>query len=186
MRYLLVLSIFLSSFQLIAVDSDFSFVNYSTSEGLLHKTVICMFMDKDKFLWVGTTRGLSRFDGYGFKNYIYDKNNKLSLHGTSINAISEGVDGKIWLSSDVGLEYFDKLTETFHLIDLPGIAGTIFLKNVSIDTNGDLWAYNDSTKLLCLDKSGLRYKYKSIDLSKIIANKGKFEVYRFIVQKGGL
>jgi signal transduction histidine kinase/CheY-like chemotaxis protein/ligand-binding sensor domain-containing protein/AraC-like DNA-binding protein len=186
MRYLLIVFIFLSSLPVISSDNEFSFVNYSTSEGLLHKTVICMLMDKDKFLWVGTTRGLSRFDGYGFKNFINDKKNKLSLHGTSINAISEGVDGKIWLSSDVGLEYFDKLTETFHLVDLPGIAGTIFLKNVSIDTNGDIWAYNDSTKLLCLEKSGLRYKYKSIDLSKTIGINGKFEVYRFIVQKGVL
>ena len=139
-------------------------------------------MDKDKFLWIGTTRGLSRFDGYNFKNFINDKNNKQSLHGTSIIGISEGIDGKIWLSTDAGIEYFDKLTETFYLIKLPEIAGTAFLKNISIDYNGNVWAYSDSTKFICLHKSGLKYLNKRIDLSKQIEGKEKFEVYRFIVQ----
>jgi len=141
-------------------------------------------MDKDKFLWIGTTRGLSRFDGYNFKNYIYDKKNKQSLHGTSIIGISEGVDGKIWLSTDAGIEYFDKLTETFYLIKLPGISGTAFLKNISIDYNGNVWAYSDSTKFICLQKSGLKYLNKCIDFSKQFVGKDKFEVYRFIVQNG--
>lgn len=98
--------------------NGYTFIDYSTSEGLVHKSVYCIYRDKDGFLWIGTSSGLSRFDGYQFRNYVHEKAKPLSINGSSIHAIVEGTDTKIWLSTDAGLEYFDKKTESFHLVTL--------------------------------------------------------------------
>src|SRR5690606_5624489 len=105
MRIILILTIVLQSF---IVFGNNLFKNYSVSEGLLHKTVYCITMDSDGFIWIGTSNGLSRFDGNSFYNFTHNTTNKHSLQGTSIHKIIEGIDGKLWISTEKGIEIFNK------------------------------------------------------------------------------
>ncbi len=71
MRYfllhLMVLVSLVMSKRLIA--QEYSYVNYTTKEGLAGSTVYDAVQDKDGFMWFATENGLTRFDGRTFRNY---------------------------------------------------------------------------------------------------------------------
>ena len=41
----------------------------SAKDGLSCNTVKCIVQDRDGFIWFATPNGMSRYDGYQFKNY---------------------------------------------------------------------------------------------------------------------
>lgn len=51
------------------VKRNYSYRYYSTRDGLVQKNVLCAFQDWDGYIWFGTTGGVSRFDGFSFKNF---------------------------------------------------------------------------------------------------------------------
>ena len=42
---------------------------YSVENGLAHNSITDIIKDNDGFIWLSTKDGLSRFDGYNFKNF---------------------------------------------------------------------------------------------------------------------
>ena len=47
----------------------YNIVNYSNNEGFNQNTIFAIEQDKLGFLWIGTSNGLIRYDGYDFLNY---------------------------------------------------------------------------------------------------------------------
>ncbi len=73
-RYIL---IFILLFEFVArVSAQYQIIteNYSVENGLSQNLVTDMLKDDDGFLWFTTKDGLSRFDGYNFKNYKVSSN----------------------------------------------------------------------------------------------------------------
>jgi len=130
---------------------NISFRNYTPSDGLVHKTVYNIIRDTDGFVWVATSNGLSRFDSYKFENYTHIEGDSLSVQGTSIYGIAEGRERKIWLSTDAGIEYFDKTTEQFHRVENSTIKDNVFRKDIWIDEHGVLWAFNQNLQIIAYD-----------------------------------
>lgn len=50
------------------------FRNYTVTDGLQSNTVWAISQDEQGYMWFGTKDGLSRFDGYQFKSFKFDKN----------------------------------------------------------------------------------------------------------------
>src|SRR3546814_20684675 len=58
-----------------ALDPGKGYVHYvrdswSIQDGLPQITALCLAQDKDGYLWIGTQRGLARFDGVRFTNSL--------------------------------------------------------------------------------------------------------------------
>ncbi len=73
-----------------------------------------MIKDVNGFLWIGSGRGLNRFDGSNFKKYFADntrKNNTVA--GNDINGLIEDSLHNIWIGTDQGLSRYDIKTDTF-------------------------------------------------------------------------
>lgn len=68
---LLILAIFSFCFTIVYAQ-DLNFYPYSVSEGLPSSQVHDIVQGNDGNLWFSTDHGLSRFDGYSFKNYTTD------------------------------------------------------------------------------------------------------------------
>lgn len=117
--------------------------NFSVQEGLAHKTVSDVYRDSQGFLWVGTTNGLSRFDGYSFKNYLFDENDPFALHAYIISEIQEDSVGNLWLATNNGVKYYNPTTESFHTVVLPAQVKSLFISGIAIDEKGDVWACNN-------------------------------------------
>lgn len=66
----------------------------------MHRQVEAVFEYRDGFLWIGTSGGLQRYDGYEFKNWT--KANTGGLIG-AVYRIGQDADGLIWVNADVYL-----------------------------------------------------------------------------------
>lgn len=75
-----------------------------------------IYRDRSDQLWIGTYRGLNRFDEINqkFKRYLYDSDDKYSKDSFNINAIYQTETlSSLWVATDNGLIYFDPTTEHF-------------------------------------------------------------------------
>lgn len=76
---------------------------YTSSDGLPSTSTSRLFQDSRNYLWVGTSMGLSRFDGTNFVNYT----DKQGLPGNVILAIGEDCHGTLYAGTSSGLARFN-------------------------------------------------------------------------------
>ncbi len=76
---------------------------YTTQDGLVRDEVLRVRRDSRGYLWMGTSEGLSIFDGYQFTNYAV----KDGLPNRSVSDILETRSGQYWLATYGGLCRFD-------------------------------------------------------------------------------
>ncbi|WP_164503608.1 ligand-binding sensor domain-containing diguanylate cyclase [Pleionea sediminis] len=70
--------------------------------------------DQSGFIWLGSQRGLYRFDGYEFKRYIHDPNQRDSLAGDFVYSLWSAADGKIWIGTiNDGVSTYHPETDSF-------------------------------------------------------------------------
>lgn len=87
----------LISFQ--SLSQKYSFINYSTNEGLAQSQVLDINQDSKGYLWIATLAGLSKFDGNEFVNY-YEKDGLVS---SSINSLFIDDEDNIWVITSKGI-----------------------------------------------------------------------------------
>jgi ligand-binding sensor domain-containing protein len=76
---------------------------YTTADGLAEDNVMRIVRDSRGFLWFCTGEGLSRFDGYQFKNYSIDQ----GLPHRVVNDLLETRDGNYWVATGGGVSRFN-------------------------------------------------------------------------------
>lgn len=76
---------------------DFTVTRWSRENGLADNSVTCLMQTRDGFLWIGTAKGLARFDGLKFVPL------QLSVSGTNaakeITALYEDADDRLWIGT---------------------------------------------------------------------------------------
>ncbi len=80
-----------------AMGQQVIFKTYTISDGMVANPVRCIYQDSQGFIWIGTYEGLSRYDGYKFRNFTTANGLSHSL----INAIYES-NGKILVAENDG------------------------------------------------------------------------------------
>ena len=126
------------------------FQQLSTPEGLSHPDVHAIESDQQGFLWIGTSHGLNRYDGYQFVSFTKQQDNPTSLAGNKIRALQMARDNVLWVGSNVGLQRFDTTLESFE--NFPIDSDNPIESDNLIDS--DNLRANDITDL-ALDASGL-------------------------------
>ena len=162
MKYLRLLLYILCLFIFSSHLHAYNFLNYSINEGLSHKTVNCIHKDTDGFIWIGTTNGLNRFDGYNFTVFSPQQINNSLFGANIIYKIAEFSDEKLWLATNNGIMFFDKKTETFFSVPLQGQES--HSTSISIDTSGTVWACNMSSYIIKITKQKNSYSAEKIYL----------------------
>jgi PAS domain S-box-containing protein len=76
---------------------------YTTADGLANDGVNRIVRDSRGFLWFSTGEGLSRFDGFGFKNYTQNE----GLPHRSVNDFLETGGGDLLVATTGGLAVFN-------------------------------------------------------------------------------
>ena len=87
---------------------------YSTANGLAQRSVVGMAQDCRGFMWFSTWNGLSRWDGYTFKNYKAHPGDGCRLTSNRIPYITPTGSGDIWCQThDNHAFLFDTRQERF-------------------------------------------------------------------------
>lgn len=95
---------------------NFYFKQLSQQDGLVQNYVRSITLDHNGFYWIGTRAGLSRFDGYEFRNYQNEAENKNSLSADMIFYVVEDAQDNLWVSTSGGLDLYRRKTDDFEHI----------------------------------------------------------------------
>ena len=131
---------------LYAQTGDINFDRISIEQGLSQANVYAIVQDKTGFIWLGTTDGLNKFDGYGFTLYKHDPQNQNSLSNNRITSICESSDTDadvIWIGTIDGLNRFEpgynKTTRFFHDPENPNSLSDNHINTIFEDPSGNIW-----------------------------------------------
>jgi len=156
--------------------SDFNDYKHYTDENGLPSTYISVIQeDKNGFLWIGTSRGVSRYDGNQFTNYTHYYDNSLKHEMGFVGSIIIDEDGEnIWIGINNGTLYTSIDTVNFQKIDK--LIPSLQLKpektaDLLLDEQKILWAAKKG--LLRIDLKGKKYNKFSFDND---LQKGKFRL----------
>ncbi len=96
-----------------AQNKKIIFEHLSIDNGLSQGTVKGILQDEKGFMWFATHDGLNRFDGYNFKVFRNDGENKNSIGGSWIEAMDLDVKGDLWIAHSEGFSKYEKESESF-------------------------------------------------------------------------
>jgi ligand-binding sensor domain-containing protein len=77
---------------------NYSVRSYSSADGLPHKNVTSIAQDQKGFIWIATWDGLSRYDGYEFKNYYHRPGDSTSIPYFTVNQVLVDRYNSVWVT----------------------------------------------------------------------------------------
>lgn len=83
---------------------SYDFRHLDRTNGLLHNEVTAIAQDNKGFIWIGTVKGLQRYDGLRFRNYNDDRGSRAFQN--TLQSISPA-GNFLWLTSAPETEQFD-------------------------------------------------------------------------------
>jgi signal transduction histidine kinase/CheY-like chemotaxis protein/ligand-binding sensor domain-containing protein len=90
------------------------FEHLGLEHGLPHPVAMALAQDGDGYIWIGTQRGLARWDGYTMRSFLHKQSDPDSLPGDFIQALHVDAQGRLWVgTSSAGLAMWDKVNERF-------------------------------------------------------------------------
>nr|WP_319399979.1 two-component regulator propeller domain-containing protein [uncultured Carboxylicivirga sp.] len=126
LRYYWVMLLFTFSINGIVKAESWTVKQYCMQEGLSNSDVTTIYQDTYGFVWVGTSDGLNRFDGYHFEVYRHNPIDSTSIVGNNIQCILETDNGDIWIGTKhSGIAIWSRKDGSFTNID---IASQLFQK----------------------------------------------------------
>lgn len=152
-RYCLLLFASLS-YQLLTAQlpDSLRFKRLGMEDGLPDAHITGIVQDVDGFLWIGTTNGLSRYDGTEFRNFFYDRH-KNTLPGNNITNIVTYDSSHLVIATTTGLTLLNIHTLQFKNF-LVNSRPVMFsrdnsFRHIVIDSFRNIWA-GTRTALYCL------------------------------------
>lgn len=137
---------------------EYSYRQYTTKDGLAAETVYGITQDRNGFLWIGTTSGLSRFDGRMFENFtIVD-----GLPSNEVFNMVEDNTNRLWIlsfSNEVVYYKNGKIHSRKNDSLLREFIFPAMVKGLIEDTEKRILAWDVALNVTILDKSGRIKKF---------------------------
>ena len=89
-KFLLVL--YLSIFSFSAFSQQSVFFNYSLEDGIPQSTVLCLYQDINRNMWIGTQGGICKYNGQNFETF----DTRDGLTDNHISSIFQDSNGRFW------------------------------------------------------------------------------------------
>ena len=97
---------------------DFRFEHLTVDQGLSHSDGMAVTQDQAGFIWIGTNRGLDRYDGYSLKQYSLPVNPRNGISGNRIKVVYVDTQKRLWVGAErAGLSRYDAAHDTFYSFD---------------------------------------------------------------------
>jgi len=156
-----------------AQSRQLSVEQFTITDGLSNSHVTALFQDSRGYIWVGTSDGLNRYDGYGFTVFKHHPLDSTSIVGNYIQAITETPDGNIWIGTrNSGIAIWQKKDGKFLNLG----TNSEFFKNLRETgvfgmeaVDGDVW---------------VKTRNSVGRISQDLKNHEKFEHYQSVLKRG--
>ena len=123
-----------------------AFRHFATNGGHLPSEMKCVLRDRMGLMWIGTTSGLYRYDGYRVRTFLNSEGRIGKLPEGDIETLQEDGDGNIWVGHLQDYEVYEYKSRRF-------VPDSVMLKRLGIpsrnldglftDETGDLWVSAD-------------------------------------------
>lgn len=115
-----------------------------------YQVIYALLLSRSGYLWVGTNKGLTRFDGVRFTDFPFATTPGMSRAPTNFNAMWEDRGGGIWVGTRAGVTHYDGVRFS-SLTDRDGLPANSVVR-VDGDAEGAVWIF--TAKGVCRWKSG--------------------------------
>lgn len=151
----------------INIPENYTVTYFSAKNGVEDGFVNDIIQDKKGLLWFATWNGLYRFDGYTFKNYKSNTEDKNGLTNDRILYIDEDQYGCIWVQCYDSTAYrFNPRNEVFEPIS---IDPSCKIRSIKVLPDGHTWLLREDGKAIRVwtDAADLRMKIKVFSVPPI-------------------
>ena len=139
-----------------AQETSVAFERISTDKGPLKGTINYIMKDSRGFLWLATSNGLARYDGYSYKLFQHNPVDSNSISGNYIFCIAEDGNGDLWIgTSEKGLNRYIRNEGRFvrYRANPKALSSDDIVPWVYLDSKGNLWVACWSFGLARYDRS---------------------------------
>ena len=157
--------IFLLPLHAFSQSPVFSFKKFTTADGLTSNDCRALLQDSDGYLWVATSYGVNRYDGFSFQNFQHSVSDTNSLLSNNVHSMVQLTKNYLVLGSDIGVSVFNLRKNCFQNSLFKwhdGKKKKINVESVFADADKNLWVYHDY-KIDVYD-SAFHFKYCFTDL----------------------
>ena len=127
-------------------QETFLFHHLTRNEGLLHDNVTCFAQDSLGFIWMGTHRGLNRYDGYRLEGYKYERDPINSVYYNRVISL-QPIGKHLWIATEAGIACFDIYQKQFVDFSIDCPTETSFFSQVKVLQKGnsnELWLLSEN------------------------------------------
>lgn len=145
-----------------SVLSEPQFEHLTVNDGLLHSDAEAVTQDQAGFLWIGTNRGINRYDGYDLRNYTLPVNPLNGISGNRIHALYVDRTGRLWVGAEnAGLSWYDADHDQFRSFGQLAVPpayrvlarqlAQASVGSIASDAQGRLWIGTEQQGLFVID-----------------------------------
>lgn len=146
------------------------FRHFSTDDGLPQYTIMDILQDKNGFMWFGTWDGLSKFDGYKFRNYKVKPEDNYFMKSNRVERMYDDKYGRIWLRSyDGEIHCFDPDARKFRGTQLiPELSEIGFVaERIEIKPSGKVWLFSAEKGVVVVEDALFNTKFYNTHTANI-------------------
>ena len=152
MRVLFLIFIILISLRVPAKELPLKHLD--TVNRLSNNKINALLRDSEGFLWIGTSAGLYRYDGYMFKNYAPADSASAVPFAYYIERLQEDADGLIWIFSGMKYSVYDPISDRV-ITDIGPVLAEKGIETepalLHVGQNKSLWIHSLGNGLSVLD-----------------------------------
>jgi ligand-binding sensor domain-containing protein/serine phosphatase RsbU (regulator of sigma subunit) len=163
LRYFLLWALFFCVAALPLHAQHNNFQTYSYQQGLSQSTIFTILQDERGYLWLGTDKGLVRYDGITFRTFGKGDGFKAGV----VRSLMHDQKGRLWVGTqDNGIIVYDGRTFS----SITGLKGSSVLCMLE-DKNGTVWAGTDDGGINRIEALRDSFSVEVIDESNGLSNK---------------
>jgi signal transduction histidine kinase/ligand-binding sensor domain-containing protein/AraC-like DNA-binding protein len=142
----------------IAQKNNFSFINFSSKDGLSSNNINAILKDHHGYMWFATDDGINKFDGVQFTVYKHHPDDSTSIGPGVVTAVQEDKAGNLWIGTGRTLSLYQRDKNRFINHDF---AGKGAIRSLCIDHSGNIWVGTYSGLYLFDPRTGKTKKFDS-------------------------
>ncbi len=134
----------------------FRFEHLTVNQGLAHSDALAVAQDRVGFLWIGTNKGIDRYDGYELRHYALPVNPLNAMPANRVRTLHLGPDGTLWAGVEsAGLSRYDASHNRFDFVAGPATPASRLLARATVVSiaggpGGRLWVGTETHGLFAL------------------------------------